>query len=120
MSTASVNLFGCGNSPTIPLFRIAPKSLRSPFTAISGDKKPNFAKGVQLRWPIKASSTNDLRGVYATRQLELTVKNVDLVLEDVRPYLIADSGNVDVVSVEDGIICLELQGHFSEEGSGSR
>ena len=108
MSTASVNLVGCGNSPTIPLFRIAPKSLRSPLTAISGDKKPNFAKGVQLRWPIKASSTNDFRGVYATRQLELTVKNVDLVLEDVRPYLIADSGNVDVVSVEDGIICLEL------------
>lgn len=35
---------------------------------------------------------------------------MNLVLEDVRPYLIADGGNVDVVSVEDGIISLKLQG----------
>lgn len=35
---------------------------------------------------------------------------MDLVLEDVRPYLIADGGNVDVVSVEDGIVSLKLQG----------
>ncbi|KAJ8620522.1 hypothetical protein MRB53_029051 [Persea americana] len=37
-------------------------------------------------------------------------QNVDLVLEDVRPYLISDGGNVDVVSVEDGVIYLKLQG----------
>lgn len=35
---------------------------------------------------------------------------MDLVLEDVRPYLISDGGNVDVVSVEDGVISLKLQG----------
>ncbi|CAL5367642.1 unnamed protein product [Camellia sinensis] len=37
-------------------------------------------------------------------------KNVDMVLEDVRPYLISDGGNVDVVSVADGVISLKLQG----------
>ena len=49
-------------------------------------------------------------GLYSSEMFELTVGNVDLVLEDVRPYLISDGGNVEVVSVEDGIISLRLQG----------
>ncbi|XP_065860281.1 nifU-like protein 1, chloroplastic [Euphorbia lathyris] len=49
-------------------------------------------------------------GLYSAQKFELTAQNVDLVLEDVRPYLIADGGNVDVVSVEDGVISLKLQG----------
>ncbi|WP_369294297.1 NifU family protein [Klebsiella pneumoniae] len=36
-----------------------------------------------------------------------------MVLEEVRPYLISDGGNVDVVSVVDGVISLQLQGHLS-------
>jgi len=42
--------------------------------------------------------------------LELTVANVDMVLDDVRPYLIADGGNVEVVGVELGVVALRLQG----------
>ncbi|XP_020700649.1 nifU-like protein 1, chloroplastic [Dendrobium catenatum] len=49
-------------------------------------------------------------GLYSAKVYELNTKNVDLVLEDVRPYLITDGGNVDVVSVEDGVISLKLQG----------
>lgn len=49
-------------------------------------------------------------GLYSAQTFELTAQNVDLVLEDVRPYLISDGGNVDVVSVEDGVISLKLQG----------
>ncbi|KAI4349770.1 hypothetical protein L6164_010327 [Bauhinia variegata] len=49
-------------------------------------------------------------GLYSAHQFDLNVPNVDLVLEDVRPYLIADGGNVEVVSVEDGVISLKLQG----------
>ncbi|XP_009798989.1 nifU-like protein 1, chloroplastic [Nicotiana tabacum] len=49
-------------------------------------------------------------GLYSAKQFELTPENVDLVLEDVRPYLISDGGNVDVVSVEDGVVSLQLQG----------
>ncbi|XP_068663821.1 nifU-like protein 1, chloroplastic [Aristolochia californica] len=58
---------------------------------------------------VKASSSGS-PGLYSAQQLELTPENVNFVLEDVRPYLIADGGNVDVVSVEDGVISLKLQG----------
>nr|XP_043636050.1 nifU-like protein 1, chloroplastic [Erigeron canadensis] len=49
-------------------------------------------------------------GLYSAQQFELTPQNVDTVLDDVRPYLIADGGNVDVVSVENGVVSLKLQG----------
>ncbi|XP_042450856.1 nifU-like protein 1, chloroplastic [Zingiber officinale] len=49
-------------------------------------------------------------GLYSAKVYELTKENVDLVLNDVRPYLISDGGNVDVVSVDDGVISLQLQG----------
>ncbi|KAJ6879795.1 nifU-like protein 1 [Populus alba x Populus x berolinensis] len=49
-------------------------------------------------------------GLHSAQQFELNPQNVDLVLEEVRPYLISDGGNVDVVSVEDGVITLKLQG----------
>ena len=51
-----------------------------------------------------SSSTSD------EAQLELTVENVDLVLEDMRPYLMADGGNVAVRDIKDGVVMLELQG----------
>ncbi len=35
-----------------------------------------------------------------------------MVLEEVRPYLVADGGNVEVVGVADGVISLRLQGDF--------
>ena len=41
---------------------------------------------------------------------EMTVESVDAALNDVRPYLIADGGNVEVVSVEGGVVALRLQG----------
>ena len=41
---------------------------------------------------------------------EMTVDAVDKALDDVRPYLIADGGNVSVVGVENGIVALELEG----------
>lgn len=49
-------------------------------------------------------------GLYSADSYELSVANVDMVLEEVRPYLIADGGNVEVVGVTDGIISLRLQG----------
>ena len=44
--------------------------------------------------------------------LELTPENVDRVLEEVRPYLIADGGNIEVVRIDlaDRDIFLRLQG----------
>ncbi|KAL5863079.1 hypothetical protein ACOSQ3_000593 [Xanthoceras sorbifolium] len=60
--------------------------------------------------PSPSAATGSSPGLYSAQKFELTPQNVDLVLEDVRPYLIADGGNVEVVSVEDGVLSLKLQG----------
>ncbi|XP_076940723.1 nifU-like protein 1, chloroplastic [Bidens hawaiensis] len=59
---------------------------------------------------VTVKSTASGGGLYSAQQYELTPDNVDAVLEDVRPYLIADGGNVDVVSVLNGVVSLKLQG----------
>jgi Fe-S cluster biogenesis protein NfuA len=41
---------------------------------------------------------------------ELSVASVDEALNEVRPYLIADGGNVEVASVIGGVVALRLQG----------
>ncbi|XP_077218948.1 NFU domain protein 1 [Tasmannia lanceolata] len=74
-----------------------------------------FHRRVFLNVTVKASKPSEIKassspGLYSAQILELTAENVNLVLEDVRPYLISDGGNVDVVSVEDGVISLKLQG----------
>ena len=41
---------------------------------------------------------------------EITFEKVDNVLDTVRPALMADGGNVELVDVVDGVIKLRLQG----------
>lgn len=48
-----------------------------------------------------------------TEKPAMTIEAVDRALDEVRPYLIADGGNVDVVSVENGVIALQLQVSYS-------
>jgi len=43
-------------------------------------------------------------------EMELTVDNVDKVLEGVRPYLIADGGNVRVAGISNAVVMVELEG----------
>lgn len=42
--------------------------------------------------------------------LELTWENVELVLDDMRPYLIQDGGNVAITDIDGPVVLLELQG----------
>lgn len=42
--------------------------------------------------------------------LELNPVNVEQVLDELRPYLMADGGNVELVEVEGPIVRLRLQG----------
>jgi len=42
--------------------------------------------------------------------LDLTWENVDLVLEEMRPYLLQDGGNVAISEIDGPIVRLELQG----------
>ena len=49
-------------------------------------------------------------GKQAGEEVEMSVESVDKALDDVRPYLIADGGNVEVVGVEAGIVSVRMQG----------
>ncbi|GAB4305081.1 MAG: NifU family protein [Oscillatoriaceae cyanobacterium] len=42
--------------------------------------------------------------------LALTTENVETVLDTLRPYLMADGGNVEVVELDGPIVRLRLQG----------
>jgi len=42
--------------------------------------------------------------------LELTEENVELVLDEVRPYLMADGGNVELIEIDGLVVKLQLQG----------
>jgi Fe-S cluster biogenesis protein NfuA len=42
--------------------------------------------------------------------LALTAENVESVLDELRPYLLSDGGNVELVEVEGPIVRLRLQG----------
>ncbi|MFP4006710.1 MAG: NifU family protein [Spirulinaceae cyanobacterium] len=42
--------------------------------------------------------------------LALTPENVEQVLDELRPYLMADGGNVELVEIEGPIVKLRLQG----------
>ncbi len=45
-----------------------------------------------------------------TPPLELTSENVEAVLDELRPYLMADGGNVELTEIDGPIVKLRLQG----------
>ena len=46
----------------------------------------------------------------ATQTMELTTENVEKVLDDLRPYLMSDGGNVELVEIDGPVVKLRLQG----------
>lgn len=46
----------------------------------------------------------------AVETLALTRENVETVLDELRPYLMADGGNVEIAEIEGPIVRLRLQG----------
>ncbi|CAA0824928.1 NifU-like protein 1- chloroplastic [Striga hermonthica] len=101
-SMAATSIFALSLIPSSRLLKIEIPKSRS-FLAL------NY-KGLKLNhWKCIAVKAS-VPGLYSADQFELTAENVDKVLENVRPYLIADGGNVDVVSVENGVVLLKLQG----------
>ena len=59
---------------------------------------------------VSEGATSESTDTATDETLELTIDNVDQVLDGMRPYLMADGGNVAVNSVDGGIVKLELQG----------
>ncbi|WP_349262684.1 NifU family protein [Allocoleopsis sp.] len=45
-----------------------------------------------------------------SQTMALTPENVETVLDDLRPYLMADGGNVELVELDGPIVKLRLQG----------
>ncbi|KAK9828600.1 hypothetical protein WJX72_000970 [[Myrmecia] bisecta] len=58
----------------------------------------------------RASVHRSVGNAEAQPSVALTVAAVDAALEEVRPYLIADGGNVEVADVSNGVVMLRLQG----------
>ncbi|CAL5221129.1 g3265 [Coccomyxa viridis] len=54
---------------------------------------------------VQAAPTADLG-----ESLELTDENVEMVLDEIRPYLMADGGNVELVEIDGPVVYLRLQG----------
>ncbi|KAF8387609.1 hypothetical protein HHK36_026262 [Tetracentron sinense] len=102
---------GLAGNPLFLRTQINKYQLRSSFASVRGHRAV-FRRWAFFNSAIKASQAEPTGspGLYSAKTFELTAENVDFVLEDVRPYLISDGGNVDVVSVEHGIISLKLQG----------
>jgi Fe-S cluster biogenesis protein NfuA len=45
-----------------------------------------------------------------SQTMELTNENVEKVLDELRPYLISDGGNVELVDIDGPVVKLRLQG----------
>ena len=46
----------------------------------------------------------------STESMALTMENVEKVLDELRPFLMADGGNVEVVELDGPIVKVRLQG----------
>ena len=46
----------------------------------------------------------------STETMALTLQNVETVLDELRPFLMADGGNVEVVEIDGPIVKVRLQG----------
>lgn len=73
------------------------------------------APGADLRGPgyrnVQTEGHRDrICAAAAADQLELTEENVEQVLDEVRPYLMADGGNVEFVEIDGPVVYLRLQG----------
>jgi len=54
--------------------------------------------------------TTPLPPKHSGEPLELTLDNVEMILDEMRPYLISDGGNVAVTEIDGPVVRLELQG----------
>ena len=80
----------------------APGPRFAPARVPASGPRPRFAPRHATDDPSSSSST--------TEKLELTAENVEKVLDEVRPYLIADGGDVELVEIDGLVVRLKLNG----------
>ena len=57
-----------------------------------------------------APATDASNSAEASDPRALTIENVERTLDELRPYLMADGGNVEVVEIDGPIVKVRLQG----------
>ena len=88
---------------------LAPAALFTPFRAQCHRPQPRARQiAMQISSPFDQKEAEAPEQV--TGPLDLTEENVELVLDRMRPYLIADGGNVALRDIDGGVVILELQG----------
>ena len=63
---------------------------------------------------VATTATDPSEAVKIEGPLDLTWENVDLVLEEMRPFLIQDGGNVAISDIDGPVVKLELQVRTNE------
>jgi Fe-S cluster biogenesis protein NfuA len=58
----------------------------------------------------RSVGTTSTAATATTEYLDLTWENVEKVLDEMRPYLIQDGGNVVIADIDGPVVKLELQG----------
>ncbi len=58
----------------------------------------------------ETSSPAEAPAALETDPQALTITNVERVLDELRPYLMADGGNVEVVEIDGPVVKVRLQG----------
>mmetsp|Transcript_194 Transcript_194/g.269 ORF Transcript_194/g.269 Transcript_194/m.269 type:complete len:252 (-) Transcript_194:238-993(-) len=76
----------------------------------------DFKRGVV---PVRAIASGYRPSVFTVERLDLTPANVEVVLDEVRPYLQADGGSVDFVEIDGPLVKLRLKGACSSCASSS-
>ncbi|KAJ0513908.1 putative NIF system FeS cluster assembly, NifU, Fe-S cluster assembly domain superfamily [Helianthus annuus] len=94
------------------------------YSSINSSPKISSFVGTRIILPKGPSCSSKFRFQQVTRrkvvkavatpesavELPLTAENIELVLDEVRPYLIADGGNVALHEIDGNVVRLKLQG----------
>ena len=83
--------------------------------ACSSSRASGSTTTTTMRWNARGSGRTRSRTVAASSDgtletLELTADNIELVLDEVRPYLVADGGDVELVEIDGLSVKLKLKG----------
>jgi Fe-S cluster biogenesis protein NfuA len=69
---------------------------------------------MSIETPLQASpelaAGDSSAGTAAADPRALTIPNVERVLDELRPYLMADGGNVEIVEIDGPVVKVRLQG----------
>lgn len=95
------------SSPTPPFRRVSSSFLGTRVSFARGGSRSSKSRlsSSTLRKVVKAVATPE-----PAVELPLTAENIESVLDEIRPYLIADGGNVALHEIDGNIVRLKLQG----------